>query len=204
MRAALALAFLLWIGMGPVLASGIDPALAAVYADLSIAPPRRDAVIICHGFGCKYRTMVGLTAADHNMLAQLLAGGRTSAEAERRAVAVAVAWFERRVGSVAGTAHAVARAGPKMSGDPSQFDCIDASRNTTTTLLLLEELNLLHHHQVMPPQARGYFLDGRWPHATAVLRETQTGTSWAVDSWTHKNGDKPDVLLLASWLAARH
>jgi hypothetical protein len=136
----------------------------------------------------RYRTQVALSPADWQKLAGIMEAGRRSAQAERAAVADAVAWLQRRVAPATGTAKAVARAGPSLSGDRSQFDCIDASRNTTTTLLVLDQLRLLRHHAVYPPEARGFFLDGRWPHATAVLHERRSGQEWAVDSWTRNNG----------------
>jgi hypothetical protein len=79
------------------------------------------------------------------------------------------------------------------------MDCIDTSRNTTSLLLVLEQLHLLRHHKVEGPEARGFLLDGRGPHATAVLLDTQSGREWAVDSWTHNYGERPDVLPLDEW-----
>lgn len=184
-------------------AAGLDPALSSIYQELSLSPPTPQSIIICHGFGCKYRTQIGLTPADWKKLESIMAAGRASPQAERAAVASAVAWLQRRVAPEAGTAKAVARAGPSLSGDPSQFDCIDASRNTTTTLVVLEHLRLLRHHTVSAPEARGFFLDGRWPHATAVMQERGSGRAWAVDSWTRDNGEKPEIMPLARWYASR-
>ena len=39
----------------------------------------------------------------------------------------------------------------------------------------------LRHHRVEAPSARGFFIDGRYPHATAVLTDTDSGERWAVD-----------------------
>src|SRR5207248_3063216 len=97
----------------------------AAYGDFSVAPPTPSIVFVCHGFGCKYRTEWDLTANDRAKLAQVLAAGRSSPEAERKAVAAAGAWFDRRVGPVAGTQNLVARAGAKYMYDVHQFDCID-------------------------------------------------------------------------------
>ena len=185
----------------PAFSAGIDPDVAAVYEELSLAGPTPQAVTICHGFGCKYRTPIAISDPDRKKLLQIMARGQASPQAEREALAVAVAWFQRRVAPEAGTAKAVARAGPLLSGERAQFDCIDASRNTTSTLLVLEQLRLLRFHQVRPPEARGILLDLRWPHATAVLREARAGQDWAVDSWTHNNGERPDVMPLSQWLA---
>jgi hypothetical protein len=170
------------------------------FASVSLAPPSTKQVVICHGFGCQWRTAIGLSAGDHATLAQLLAPGRSSAAAERAAVAAAAAWFDRRVGPAAGTTHRIARAGATQQG-PGQMDCIDTSRNTTSLLMILDQLKLLHHHKVEGPEARGFLLDGRGPHATAVLTDVHTGKKWAVDSWTHRYGERPDVMPLDAWMS---
>jgi hypothetical protein len=169
------------------------------YGGFSVAPPTASIVFVCHGFGCKYRAEVDLTANDRAKLAQLLAAGRSSPDAERKAVATAGAWFDRRVGPVAGTENHVARAGAKYMYDIHQFDCIDSSRNTTSLLLVLDQLKLLRYHDVDVPEARGFFLDGRPPHATAVLVEKASGTKWSFDSWTVGYGQILEVMPLARW-----
>jgi hypothetical protein len=83
--------------------------------------------------------------------------------------------------------------------DPHQFDCIDASRNTTSLLLVLAELKLLRHHTVDVPVSRGYLLDTRPPHTTAVLKENNGGEQWAVDAWTRAYGQPPEIMPLARW-----
>jgi hypothetical protein len=173
--------------------------IEAAYGEYSVAPPSPSIVFVCHGFGCKYRTEWDLTASDRAKLAQFLATGRSSPEAERKAVSEAGAWFDKRVGPVAGTANHVARAGAKYMYDVHQFDCIDSSRNTTSLLLVLDQLNLLRHHDVDIPEARGFFLDGRPPHATAVLVEKTSGTKWSIDSWTVGYGKALEVMPLDRW-----
>jgi len=170
------------------------------YAAVSLSLPTTRLVIVCHDFGCAQRTPVGLSSGDLATLTSLLAPGRASAEAERRAVAAAWAWFDRRVGPAAGTTRRVARAtGLGGQGTRGQMDCIDTSRNSTSLLLILEQLHLLRHHKVEGPEARGFLLDGRGPHATAVVTDIHTGRQWAVDSWTHKYGEQPDILPLDVW-----
>jgi hypothetical protein len=174
--------------------------LDEAYTSVSLSPPTTRMVIVCHDFGCAQRTPVGLGPGDHATLSSLLAPGRASADAERKAIAAAIAWFDRRVGPEAGTTRRVARAtGLGGQGTAGQMDCIDTSRNSTSLLLILEQLKLLRHHKVEGPEARGFLLDGRGPHATAVLTDIHTGKKWAVDSWTHKYGEKPDVLPLDVW-----
>lgn len=174
--------------------------VTATYEELSISPPSIDAISICHGFGCKFRDELALTGADRATLARLLAAGGASAAAERRAVGAAGAWFDRRIGQVAGTVGHVARANREYMFDKRQMDCIDSSRNSTSLLLVLAQLNLLRHHTVAEPEARGYIIDGRPPHATAVLVEKASGTKWAVDSWTRAYGQAPEIMPLAQWM----
>jgi hypothetical protein len=174
--------------------------VAAAYGNYSVTAPTPSSVFICHGFGCKYRSEIALTGKDRAKLAQLLAAGRASAAAERRAVAAAGAWFDRRIGPISGTQHHVARAGYTYMFDKGQFDCIDASRNMTTLLLLLEQLKLLRHHDVAEPEARGFIIDGRPPHVTAVLVENGSGRKWAVDSWTRGYGQAPEIMPLSRWM----
>jgi hypothetical protein len=172
--------------------------IAEAYASVSLSPPTTRLIIVCHDFGCAKRTPIGLSSGDFATLSSLLAPGRASAEAERRAIAAAGAWFDRRVGPAAGTTHRIARA--NGAGEQvGQMDCIDTSRNSTSLLLILEQLHLLRHHKVEAPEARGFLLDGRGPHATAVLTDIHTGKQWAVDSWTHKYGERPDVIPLDVW-----
>ncbi|HEY7231523.1 MAG TPA: hypothetical protein VH558_14250 [Pseudolabrys sp.] len=173
--------------------------LAAAFAEFSVSPPTPSTVFVCHGFGCKFRAEIDLTTADRAKLAQFLAAGRASAEAERKAVAAAGAWFDKRVGPIAGTANHVARAGAKYMFDARQFDCIDSSRNTTSLLIVLDQLNLLRYHDVDQPEARGYMIDGRPPHATAVLVERASGKKWSVDSWTVGYGQALEVMPLDRW-----
>jgi hypothetical protein len=171
----------------------------AAYGDYPVAPPTSRIVFVCHGFGCKYRAEWDLSDSDRAKLAQLLAAGHSSPAAERKAVAAAGAWFDKRVGPVAGTENHVARAGAKYMYDVHQFDCIDSSRNTTSLLLVLDQLNLLRYHDVAIPEARGFFLDGRPPHATAVLVEKDSGTKWSIDSWTVGYGKALEVMPLERW-----
>ena len=194
------------IACSPSAFSGeFDSEARAAYGDLSLPLPSSSGLIVCHGFGCRDRTQIVFAASDRMKMAQILRAGQASSAAERRAIAAAVAWFDRRVGPAAGTQHHVARAGLAQMSDPdSQFDCIDASRNTTSLLLLLDELHLLKHHRVEKPVARGYLLDGRWPHATAVVAELASQKQWAVDSWTHAAGERPDIMPLEQWLQNQH
>ena len=184
---------------GPTAAANIDPSVAERFASFSLPTPTPTNVIVCHGFGCRFRTPVVLSTADDVKLSQFLNAGHASAEAERKAVAQAVAWLEQRVAAEAGTASAKAYA--TLDAKPSQFDCIDASINTTTALLVLSELGLLKFHRLVAPVSRSPFLGLGVIHTTAVLVELQDGREWAIDSWVRNNGEPPDVRPLKTWYA---
>ena len=195
MRRLIAAAFLPVIYAGSAMADVV----AATYGNFSLSAPTPSSVFICHGFGCKFRNEVAFTNMDRAKLVQLLSAGQASAAAERRAVAAAGAWFDRRIASAAGTQRHIARAGMSHMNDAAQFDCIDSSRNTTSLLLVLEQLKLLRHHRVDSPESRGYLIDGRPPHVTAVLTEKTSGLQWSVDSWTRGYGQPPEIMRLSVW-----
>jgi hypothetical protein len=45
------------------------------------------------------------------------------------------------------------------------------------------------------------FLDGRWPHFTAVIGE-RNGARWALDPWRRAPGQRPEILPLERWQQA--
>jgi hypothetical protein len=187
-----------WL-LGAVAATGaaeLDSGIANRFQTLSMSLPSPGRIVICHGFGCRFRTEIGLSRADQARMAQLMASGRASAEAERVAVAQTIQWFEKRVAPEAGTAAARARA--TIVGDPTQFDCIDASTNTTSMLVILQQLGLLRHHRIEAPVSRG--LGFHVIHTTAVLQDLHSQTEWVFDPWTRNNGELPEVMPLAKWL----
>lgn len=201
MRPTKFLAIALFAGMVSGVAHARDQAVDGFLAQHEIPAATTSAVVVCHGFGCKFRTSVSLNPADLNALRRILDKGKSSAPAELNAIAEAVAWFERRIGSLTGTSRRTPRAGPDQAGQRSEADCIDETINTTQLLLLLSELNLLRHHAVVGPESRGYILDGRYPHATAVIAELSSGRRWAIDPWTRRNGERPETLPIERWQA---
>jgi hypothetical protein len=169
--------------------------IAGQFAEQSLPVPTTERVIICHGFACKFRTLIGFDGKDHAELKKIMAKP-ANPEAERAAMAKAVGWFGRRIAPEAGTAGAHARPPPGASGDPSQIDCVESSLNTTSVLLMLQRLGLLRFHRVDPYVSR---VTVTWVHSTAVLVDTQTGQKWAVDTWVRDSGEPPDVRLLSDW-----
>ncbi|WEX07314.1 hypothetical protein [Chelativorans sp. AA-79] len=152
---------------------------------------------ICSGYGCNYRTRLMIDAGTVRDLAGIMPKGATSARAERAAIAKAVQYFERRSTQAIGVADAPKGtfAGGRVKG---QMDCIDESTNTRSLLMLLADSGLLRHHRVEPNTSRGVFLDGRYPHFTAVIRDGG-GMRWAIDSWYEPAGGPPDIMPLAEW-----
>ena len=173
--AVLGMACGLLMAPASVPAFDIHGLMAEKFEELSLPVPTPSYLVVCHGFGCRERTEIGLGPTDHAHLAQFMAGGRASPASERKAIAQAIAWFERRVAPQAGTAHAIARANRLWpTGDPSQFDCIDTSTNTMSLFEVLDQLHLLHYHTLALPVSRHLFIDGE-PHTTAVLIEAKSG-----------------------------
>lgn len=152
---------------------------------------------VCHGYGCTFKTSVTLSPADRGRIASIMKSGGKSAQAERAAVRRAVQIFERRSAQIIGI-----RDRPKMDfgqgRERGQMDCVDEAANTGGFLSYLQRTGLLRHHTVGNRDSRGSFLDGRYPHFTAVLRD-RSGTSWAVDSWYEPAGGAPDVMHLSEW-----
>ena len=170
--------------------------IAGQFEAASLPNPTINRVVICHGFACKFRTVIAFGPKDHAELRKIMAKV-TSPEAERVAVARAVAWYERRVAPEAGTAGAKARS--TELGDPSQIDCVESSLNTTSVLLMLQGLGLLRYHRVEPYVSRMLFDFAHFVHSTAVLTDLKTDQKWAVDTWVRNSGELPDVRPLADW-----
>jgi len=176
------------------------------YLDFSTRPPRNNTVYVCHAYGCRTQTPFRFTDADIAALGALMAKTRKAdtAHEERRAVAYAIGWMERRTGDVIGTSADRPGMDFTASGDPTQQDCVDEATNTTSYLLILERNGLLKHHSVGTPFSKENLLRGiaGWPHWTAVLKETGSGQRWAVDSWIFANGENPAIVETEKWYIA--
>ena len=200
MRAVMALAAGLLLFVPAASAAEIDPSAVAFLTKLDLPMPSPRSVVFCHGFTCAFRTEIGLGPGDHARMSQMMAAGRGSAEAERKAIARTEVWFEKRVAPQTGTGKAKARSGGlTIGGDPAQFDCIDATSNTTALLMILNQLKLLRYHDIDAPISR--LFTGGGPHFTATIKDKKTGQSWTVDPWTHDHGELPDVWTVERWEA---
>ena len=164
--------------------------------------PVGDKLYICHAFSCALTTPVTLNAAELTRIRAPFRRSIKNAEAERAAVSDSVQIFEEIIGARVGTSGD--RGGLDIGGgDPGQLDCIDEATNTTSLLLLLTAKGDLKYHEVRRPVARGFLLDGRYPHATAVLREKDSDKSWAIDSWRTANAKPPVIQDLDVWIVSR-
>lgn len=178
----------------------LDSSVVAFLERQSLPVPNTGVIIFCHGFNCTFRTEIGLSRADHARMAALMAPGKASPEAERKAIAQTEVWFEKRAAPLTGTAKAKARSGGLMhAGDRTQFDCIDATVNTMALLIVLDRLGLMRHHTVAPPISR--LITGGGPHFTATILDTKKKQGWTVDPWTKDHGEIPDVFTVEKWKA---
>jgi hypothetical protein len=149
----------------------------AHFATFSVPEPKGRTVHVCHAYGCRERTRFTFTDRDVDSLRALMTETRGTAsdtpEQERRAVAYAIGWIERRVGDAIGTKDDRAGMDFTGSGDPTQQDCVDEATNTTSYLNVLATVGLIRHHTVGVPFAKENYLRGieGWTHWTAVLVE---------------------------------
>jgi hypothetical protein len=171
----------------------------AHFEKFAATPPQGDKVMVCHAYGCKEQTKFTFAPADIAEISALMARVRrddTPAE-ERRAIAYALAWMERRVAPAAGTA--TDRPGMDFAGSgvSSQQDCVDEATNTTSYLLVLNRHGLIQHHRIDRPFAKDSI--NRWTHWAALIEEKGTGARFAIDSSSGPNGDNPTVQAAASF-----
>jgi hypothetical protein len=195
-----ALAAVLATAAGAADAMELSEDLSYLFTSVSIHPPTAERMTVCYGFGCRRRMIWDITAGDRKALTDLLAKGRASAEAERKAVQQAVVWFDRRVGPIIGTDKRIARADFRYFADKHNYDCFDTTRNTASLLLVMQSWGVLRHHTVGIPRFRGKFFLGQTPHNTAVLTETATRQDWVVDMWTRAYAELPDVMTVEQWM----
>lgn len=181
-------------------ATELSPGISQLYTSVSIYPPTAKSMTVCYGFVCRRREVIDFKSADRAALIRILAAGRSSAAAERRAAQNAVVWFDRRMGPILGTNKRVARADFRAGDDKHNFDCWDTTRNVTSLLLVLQDWGLLKFHTVGNPHYRGNTLVLQTPHNTAVLIERATHVEWVVDMWPRGYAQLPDVMTVEQWV----
>jgi hypothetical protein len=174
------------------------PAVADTFVrDDIVTEPDRSNFSVCHDHGCAEVDQLSLSPHEWRSLQRLFSRTSASPAQERDFIARAIAHFETLVGEHTGTWNDKA-ADLKGLGQRGQMDCIDESTNTTTYLRILQREKLLRWHTVEDRATRGWFITG-WPHTTAVIRDKQSGETYAVDSWFRDNGQPPYILPLKQW-----
>ncbi|MBZ0215103.1 MAG: hypothetical protein K8F25_00995 [Fimbriimonadaceae bacterium] len=176
---------------------------ASYLLSYEVREPDVDRVVVCHAYECSIKTGVSLNDDDIATIRGMMAAGEASPAAERQAIAETIGWMERRVAPVAGTANDRDYRDLMSGGDASQLDCIDEASNSTSYMMLFKKLGLLRHHRIGYPIAKGFLLDGRYPHVTAVVIEEASGKEYSIDSWVFANGERAAVSPLDVWLSAR-
>jgi hypothetical protein len=166
------------------------------------APPTSRQIVACHGYGCSRRTTIPLASAWLSRATAILNAGKRSPAAERDALRSVVQVYTSTLAAAFGGRRDQPRSPPALSGRQGQMDCLDTTANTISLLLVLEDAGLLSHHRLDRPESRGIFLDGRYPHFTAVIRENASGRPWAIDPWTRAPGQDPEILPLKVWQEA--
>jgi hypothetical protein len=158
---------------GLLIVVGLASAVPEAEAAVAVGTPKT--IQVCHGYGCKFRSRLVLTASDGARFRSIMSAGAGSPKAERAAISRAVRAYEERTFAATGF-----RDRPKTQiGKPErgQMDCIDESTNTRALLLYLAERGLLRHHKVERNVSRGFFVDKRYPHFTAVISDP-AGAKW--------------------------
>lgn len=174
----------------------------AVYLDeYNVPAPTSDTATVCHGYTCRYQSKVKFTAADFKGIEAILAKSGGTAAGERVAMSEAIGFFENITGRIVGTANDEGGVlDNKSAGDPTKMDCIDEAATATSYLVMMNNRGMIKHHEIVKPQIRGMFIDGRWQHYTAVVREKESGRPFAIDSWFRPNGQPAVVMTLDDWL----
>jgi len=152
---------------------------------------------VCVDYHCDQTELVSPDAAFWHSLHTLFHDTADAAQ-ERQRIRVAIARFERMAGERTGTTGDLPfnRAGAGLDG---QLDCIAESRNTDTYLRQLDRFGLLRWHAVEARAVRHVWIV--MTHWSAVIRDLDDGSLYAVDSWRLKNGEPPYVQPLQAWYA---
>ena len=156
-------------------------------------------ITICIDYHCDLEQEIELTEPAWDQLEAIFQSIDTK-EDEQKAIQQAIAYMERLAGEQSETWRDL----EENQGEGSeigQLDCISESKNTTAYLKLIEEYGLLKRHRVLERQKRNpWFFDFHW---TAVIQDTDSQLSYAVDSWFFKNGEPPIIQPIDLWLSGK-
>jgi len=170
---------------------------AISYQTQNMIYPSLESFPHCRSYGCKKIDLVSLSNLEKNQISTLYETNINAVQ-ERDNIRNSIALFETLIGKKTGTSQDIG--GTYVQLGHMQHDCIDESMNTTTYLILLDQMNLLQFHDVNALTSRPPILSGRLgPHRTAVIIDKKTNIKYAVDSWFHDNGVKPEIIELSTW-----
>lgn len=176
-------------------ATGID---TQKYNARSTTP---ESFTICHGYSCTHKSKAGFGKKEWNRIAAIFKKQPArNAKEERSKIAKAIALMEGITGAKTGTSVDMGQA-VSFKENIYQLDCIDETVNTSQYIAMLQHAGLLKFYEGALPTHRGYFIDGRWPHNTAVIKGIKSGDLWAVDSFYRANGQEPYIVPRADWLS---
>jgi hypothetical protein len=172
--------------------------LDTYFQSKKISEPTIESLPHCHGYGCKYLTVVSLSDKEWKTITKPLKRKAKTPKQERKKIAQSLKNFEKIVGHKTGTSEDIADTFDKR-GD-FQLDCADESANISLYLKLLENNNKLKFYTTSPPIIRGLGSGSSWLHETAVIKEIKTEQEFAVDAWWKDNGHEPYIIPLDEWL----
>ncbi len=156
---------------------------------------------ICHGYSCTHKSKTGFNDKEWKKIAAIFKNKPAKDEAlERSKIGKAIATMEGITGAKTGTSVDMGQA-VSFKENIYQLDCIDETVNTSQCVAMLQHAGLLKFYEGALPTHRGYFIDGRWPHNTAVIKGIKSGDLWAVDSFYRANGQEPYIVPRADWLS---
>ncbi len=162
---------------------------------LSLSWPDDQRISICFNYGCQQRQTILFTHEDKEHIRAIFAQSEAGRISERQAVADAIAYME----NIAGQQSPVHNDRAKNFNDkgPGRMDCIDSAVNTTNYLRFISSMGLLKEHKLIQPVYRSPFMMGQ--HWSARIMELSSGKTFAVDSWTSDNGQRPLIQKVSNW-----
>ncbi len=178
---------------GCVSSSGGNPGAFLLARGLSHPTPK--AATYCSNHGCQKRTRISLSGKTWARIAAKFKR-RHSGASERRAIASAMAIYERAGGKASGTSGDRART---QFDSANQLDCIDEAANMTSLLVMLKSAGLLRHNIPVAPSSRSVSNGNRWPHYAGTVKDKRTGKLYVIDSWFRSNAKPAVVVPYKKW-----
>ncbi len=178
---------------GCVSSSGGNPGSFLLSRGLSQPTPK--AATYCSNHGCQKRTRISLAGRNWSRIAAKFKR-RHSPASERRAIASAMAIYERVGGKASGSSGDRART---QFDNTNQLDCIDEASNMTSLLVMLNSAGLLRYNKPVAPSSRPVSNGNRWPHFAGTVKDKRTGKLYVIDSWFRANGKPAVVVPYSKW-----